>query len=222
MAVNKVLALAVFCSVFAGVHGRALLQTNSTASSQTVRWFVPANGALEPVTVPVGGSVIFSWTSTHDLWQTPSSSCPSTFTNGSCITQLAAQSNGGSRTVNYTTAGTRYYACSVGNHCSQGQHITVIVGSASPAPAPGPASRYGAGYGGAGNCGGNSTSGSGYGGSSGSGSNYAGAPGVSAYGGGASSSSNSTGNSTTTRSGAASYGGGGAGYAGGSSENYGR
>lgn len=199
--------------------GRELLQ-----SQKTVRWVVPANGASYAETVPVGGSLTFTWTSTHDLWEVPSSACPATFANSTGITQLAARSSGGSKVVDFPTAGTRYFACSVSTHCSEGQHITVKVGSASPAPAPGP-SRYGQAYGGGATCGGNSTSGSGYGGSSGSGSNYTG---NSTYGGSTPSTttpSTATPSSATTSSyggGSASYAGGGANYGGGSSDNYGR
>lgn len=199
-------ALVVFTTV-SGAFGQ---------SSKTVNWVVPANGNQYTETVPVGGSLRFSWTSTHDLWEIPSASCPSSFTNGSGITQLAPRSSGGDRTVNFTTAGTRYFACSVSSHCREGQLITVRVGSAAPAPGP---SRYGMSYGGGATCGPNSTSGSGYGGSSGSGSNYTG---NSTYGG--TTPSTNTSSPVTTSSfggGSASYGGGGANYGGGSSDNYG-
>jgi hypothetical protein len=187
----------------------AFVATGAIAqNTKTVNWVVPANGQSSSETIPVGGSITFTWTSQHDLWETPSSSCPATFTNGSGITQLAPASRGGSRTVQFPTAGTRYFACSVSTHCQEGQHITVTVGSAAPAPGP---SRYGQSYGGGATCGGNSSSGSGYGGSSGSGSNYTG---NSTYGGAARGPTSSYGGATgggsysgnSSYSGASSYG----------------
>ena len=93
-------------------------------NTQVVRWYVPGNGQLESVTTPLNGSVTFSWTSTHDLWEIPTLSCPETFANGSGISQLAAQSSGGSRTVQFPTAGTRYFSCSVSDHCEDGEQAT--------------------------------------------------------------------------------------------------
>jgi len=75
-------------------------------------------------TVPVGGSITFTWTSNHDLWEVPSSACPTAFANGTGITQLAARSSGGSKAVDFPTAGTRYFACSVSTHCEEGESQT--------------------------------------------------------------------------------------------------
>ncbi|KAK9805286.1 hypothetical protein WJX72_011147 [[Myrmecia] bisecta] len=51
----------------AGTGGRHLLQT-----ARTVQWQVPANGAYEPLSVPVGSTVTFTWSIVHDLWRIPS------------------------------------------------------------------------------------------------------------------------------------------------------
>ena len=101
----------------------ALYSSHRAGNNQTVRWYVPANGALDAVSVPVNGSVTFSWTSSHDVWEIPSASCPQTFSNGSGITQVAPQSNGGSRTVQFPDAGTRHFACSVSDHCTEGEQL---------------------------------------------------------------------------------------------------
>lgn len=198
-----------------GAFGRDLLQ-----STQTVRWVVPANGIATTTNIPVGGSITFTWTTSHDVREIPSDTCPSSFVNGTNIKQLGARSNGGSTIVQFPTAGTRHFACSVSTHCQEGQRLTVKVGSASPALAPGP-SRYGQSYGGGVSCGGNSTSGSGYGGSSGSSSNYTG---NSTYGGSATSTSTPSAEeeSSSYGGGDSSYGGGGANYGGGTSDKYGR
>lgn len=93
-----------------------------------VRWFEPANGRLSDVVVPVNGSVTFEWSGTHDLWEIPSLSCPSAFANGTGISQLAPSTRGGSKTVEFKTAGTRYFACSVGDHCEDGALLPCVPG----------------------------------------------------------------------------------------------
>ena len=95
-----------------------------------VRWLVPQNGILDAVRVPVNGTVTFSWTSLHDLWEIPSAQCPTTFTNGSGITQIARQTTGGTATLTFPQERVRYFACSVSNHCSQGiclQHYFITL-----------------------------------------------------------------------------------------------
>lgn len=129
-------AVLLLASAASGASARQLLQTNST---KTVRWFEPANGRLNDERVPVGGSITFEWSGTHDLWEIPSLACPSAFANGTGITQLAPSSRGGSKTVQFSSAGVRYFSCSVGDHCEDGQLIAVYVGGVAPAPGP---SRY--------------------------------------------------------------------------------
>lgn len=110
----------------------------SASEIATVNWAVPT--LPSSVSVNVGDSVTFSWVSTHDVYVSASKSdfdaC--TLTGG---TAASGVTNGGTHAITYSTAGTYYYICTVGSHCTDGQKLTVIVTSPGPpaaSPSPGP------------------------------------------------------------------------------------
>ena len=77
-----------------------------------VRWLEPENGVIDAVRLPIDGSVTFSWTGQHDVWEIPSAQCPEEFANSTTMTQIAPQSTGGSVTVEFPEETVRYFACS--------------------------------------------------------------------------------------------------------------
>lgn len=93
---------------------------------RTVNWIVPSSGQLSNVTVPVGGSVTFSWQGQHNVYEVRSYACPSRFAAPDA-TLVSETSSGGSSVVNFASAGTRYFACSVSSHCRQGMFLLLRI-----------------------------------------------------------------------------------------------
>ena len=84
-----------------------------------------------------GDSIIFKYTQAHDLLEVSKADYDSC-NNANPITT----SKTGVDTVLLSAAGTRYFICGVGNHCSNGMKVTIDVTAGSspspPAPANGP------------------------------------------------------------------------------------
>ena len=90
-----------------------------------------SSGRYNPVSIPVGGSVAFNWQGQHSVYEVLSYACPAAY-NPPAAVLVGAVASGGSSVVNFTSSGVRYFACSVGNHCSRGElriHPLIIVSS---------------------------------------------------------------------------------------------
>ena len=65
--------------------------------------------------------VTFTWSGKlHDVTSTPSPACAD-------YTSLYEPTEDGDFSVTFNETGTFYYACSVGDHCDEGQKITINV-----------------------------------------------------------------------------------------------
>ncbi|KAL6226311.1 hypothetical protein ACLB2K_000274 [Fragaria x ananassa] len=72
-------------------------------------------------------TAVFNWTGNHNV------ALPTKEQYDNCSD---LQSNLGSPVSVELTAGSNYYFCTVGDHCEQGQKVTITVGSSSPTFAP--------------------------------------------------------------------------------------
>ncbi|KAK9864693.1 hypothetical protein WJX84_008149, partial [Apatococcus fuscideae] len=95
-----------------------------------------------PISVPQGTELSFYWSGGHGVYLLPTAQCPEPgqYTPGAAYGQyiLAGGLQGTARTSvnnNYTTAlmtpGTYYFACQVGDHCSEDGQLQVVTVTAS-------------------------------------------------------------------------------------------
>lgn len=119
------------------------------AASYNVDWVFPGqarNGYVEPgasatLNAEVGDTVTFDWSGStpHDLKQMTSSTALTNcdFTGS---TQRVGSVTAGNYQMDTSAAGTFYFSCSVGAHCSGGNQklVVVLAASATTAPSPSP------------------------------------------------------------------------------------
>jgi len=83
-----------------------------------------------------GDSIVFKYSAAqHDVLEVSKADYDSCTTTGAITT-----SKTGDDTVLLSAAGTRYFICGVGSHCSNGMKVTIDVGSGSSPSPPSPAS----------------------------------------------------------------------------------
>lgn len=121
----------LIAACFTTVHSRSLLApTPAPAPAPGTSYTVPnwRNGvAVANATLPVGGTIIIPWQGNHGVYQTASYACQSSYPTPNPNGLVSAVGNGGSFQTTFNTAGTYYFVCQVGQHCSQGQLIAVTV-----------------------------------------------------------------------------------------------
>ncbi|KAK9947535.1 hypothetical protein M0R45_003155 [Rubus argutus] len=96
-------------------------------------WTLPPNTSFysdwaASKTFQLGDEVAFKWTGNHTVAEASKEEYDSCSDPGIWI--------GSPVNVNLITAGSRYFICTVGDHCEQGQKVTITVGSSSPTSAP--------------------------------------------------------------------------------------
>jgi hypothetical protein len=98
--------------------------TSITTQCLPLDWTVRA---YDPLSIPKGGCIDFTWSGFHDLIQISEASCGSIATG----TELAAPSPGETYAwfvpSDAESGSSYYFACSVGSHCLGGQLIQVNV-----------------------------------------------------------------------------------------------
>ena len=108
----------------------------ATAAAANVDWeSMHDYGVAKTLSADAGETVTFDWTGTHDVWlmadQAAYDSC--SFTGATEIHSTSV------KTGDVAGLGeTKYYACSVVDHCNEGQKIAITwSGTATPAPTGG-------------------------------------------------------------------------------------
>ncbi|KAI6673479.1 hypothetical protein NL676_001385 [Syzygium grande] len=122
-----------------GLVGLVLLVAAVGANASTynvgdeLMWKVPPLGDIAYKTWAAeksfnfGDTVVFNWTGNHDVAEvskTDYDNCTSTSPIGTV--QTVSPYN-----VVLNTSSSRYFICTIGNHCSLGQKVTLSIGSAS-------------------------------------------------------------------------------------------
>ncbi|XP_016492823.2 cucumber peeling cupredoxin [Nicotiana tabacum] len=111
-------------------------------------WTIPSSGASAYTnwaagkTFMVGDTLVFNFmTNTHDVLQVPKASfdgCSSQNAIGSAIMS-------GPANVTLDSAGERYYICTFGRHCQNGQKLAITVSSSTGTPGANPPTSFAAG-----------------------------------------------------------------------------
>ncbi|PRQ46336.1 putative Blue (type 1) copper binding protein [Rosa chinensis] len=100
-------------------------------------WTLPPNTSFysdwaASKTFQLGDVVSFNWTGNHTMAEATKEEYDNCSDPGIWSTTPV--------NVNLISAGSRYFICTVGDHCEQGQKVTITVGSSSPTSAPPPPS----------------------------------------------------------------------------------
>ncbi|XP_057967384.1 cucumber peeling cupredoxin-like [Malania oleifera] len=99
-------------------------------------WTVPQEGATAysdwaaKVDFKVGDTLVFNWTGTHDVAEVSNSTAYANCSKTSTINSVLSTSP---VNINLTSNGTRYFICTVGQHCERGQKVTVSIKSSESA-----------------------------------------------------------------------------------------
>ncbi|KAK0599750.1 hypothetical protein LWI29_008234 [Acer saccharum] len=131
----------------------ALLESATTAATNYIvgdgfGWAVPLNNSInfyddwvKNKTFQIGDSVIFNWTGTHTATEVRKEYY------GNC-TKSGTDFITPGLIINFKTNATRYFLCSIGTHCEQGQKVKFVIGDggiSDTTPEPGSASSLVAG-----------------------------------------------------------------------------
>ncbi|KAK9811241.1 hypothetical protein WJX72_000459 [[Myrmecia] bisecta] len=84
------------------------------AADNSIIWRITS---YETLTVGCGDTLTFEWTSFHDIYLVPDTTCPASFENTPGVTKLADPSSSGKYTHTFSAAGNVNFACSVPGHC---------------------------------------------------------------------------------------------------------
>ncbi|CAN6250246.1 unnamed protein product [Urochloa humidicola] len=121
----------------------AVTELTAAAKTHTIQWSASGNYGdwSDSNAVSVGDTVVFTYGPPHTVDELASEA---DYKACSFAGKLSSD-DGGSTAVTFDKAGTRYFACAAGSHCSQGQKVAITVsdgGGASPqspaAPTPKP------------------------------------------------------------------------------------
>ncbi|KNA14885.1 hypothetical protein SOVF_102920 [Spinacia oleracea] len=128
--------------VIAGLSGMCSAQSTSHIVGGTTGWAIPSSPSFYSTwangqTFSVGDTLVFNFpTNAHTVAEVSRAN----FNGCNGASPIGALRTTGPANVTLTTAGTHYYICTVGTHCTNGQRLSVTVtgpsGGASPAASP--------------------------------------------------------------------------------------
>uniref|UniRef100_A0A0D9W9W9 Phytocyanin domain-containing protein n=1 Tax=Leersia perrieri TaxID=77586 RepID=A0A0D9W9W9_9ORYZ len=105
----------------------------AAGKTYTIKWAAGGNYGdwASKNTVLVGDSVVFTYGSPHTVDELSAADYKSC-----SFASPVSSDNSGSTTVTFDAAGTRYFACASGSHCSQGQKVAITVSNSTTATTP--------------------------------------------------------------------------------------
>lgn len=108
--------------------GLLVAASTTSAAEIPLDWAIPASHQPYPTeNVNVGDSILFNWMGLHNVYSLNAPVCPAMFSTENSV-ELAPSAPMGSYVWTAEAPGIYYFACQIGDHCSDGMLISIIVG----------------------------------------------------------------------------------------------